>query len=85
MKLKTSSILIVGAGGLGCPAMLYLTAAGVGTLGIVDDDVVSLSNLQRQVLYSTTQVGMHKVSAAVDHLSNLNPEVKLIPYVVKLT
>lgn len=85
MKLKTSSILVVGAGGLGCPAMLYLTAAGVGTLGIVDDDVVSLSNLQRQVLYSTTQVGMHKVSAAVDHLSNLNPEVKLIPYVVKLT
>lgn len=85
MKLKTSSILVVGAGGLGCPAMLYLTAAGVGTLGIVDDDVVSLSNLQRQVLYSTTQVGMHKVSAAVDHLSNLNPEVKLIPYMVKLT
>lgn len=72
-KLKGARVLMVGAGGLGAPAALYLAAAGVGTIGLVDPDTVSLSNMQRQVLYATGDVGRPKVEAAVEHLSALNP------------
>lgn len=72
-KLKAARVLMVGAGGLGAPAALYLAAAGVGTIGLVDPDVVSLSNLQRQVLYATTDVRRPKVEAAVERLLALNP------------
>lgn len=72
-KLKAARVLVVGAGGLGAPAALYLAAAGVGTIGLVDPDIVSLSNLQRQVLYATADVGRAKVEAATEHLRALNP------------
>lgn len=72
-KLKAARVLMVGAGGLGAPAALYLAAAGVGTIGLVDPDTVSLSNLQRQVLYATADVGRPKVEAATEHLRALNP------------
>ena len=72
-KLKAARVLMIGAGGLGAPAALYLAAAGVGTIGLVDQDTVSLSNLQRQVLYATADVGRPKVEAAVEHLGALNP------------
>lgn len=72
-KLKAARVLMVGAGGLGAPAALYLAAAGVGTIGLVDPDSVSLSNLQRQVLYATADVGRPKVEAAAEHLGALNP------------
>ena len=72
-KLKAARVLVVGAGGLGAPASLYLAAAGVGTLGLVDPDAVSLSNLQRQVLYATADAGRSKAEAAVERLAALNP------------
>lgn len=74
-QLMSSSALIVGLGGLGCPVGLYLTGAGVGRIGLCDDDVVSLSNLQRQTLYNESEVGMLKVSAAEERLKSLNSEV----------
>lgn len=74
-KLKAARVLVIGAGGLGCPALLYLTAAGVGCIGIVDDDAVSLSNLQRQVLYTIEDLGQNKAVAAKKRLSSLNPHV----------
>ncbi|KAB7731375.1 molybdopterin-synthase adenylyltransferase MoeB [Rudanella paleaurantiibacter] len=80
LKLKNASVLVVGAGGLGCPVLLYLTAAGVGTIGVVDPDVVDISNLQRQVLYTTNEVGKPKAKAAVAHLQKLNPEVTFDTY-----
>lgn len=83
-KLKAARVLMVGAGGLGAPAALYLAAAGVGTIGLVDPDVVSLSNLQRQVLYATTDVGRPKVEAAVERLSALNPHTAVETYPVWL-
>jgi molybdopterin/thiamine biosynthesis adenylyltransferase len=83
-KLKASSVLIVGAGGLGAPAALYLAAAGVGRLGLVDDDHVALSNLQRQVLYQTADVGRGKVVAAGERLVQLNPHVEIQPHPLRL-
>jgi adenylyltransferase/sulfurtransferase len=78
--LLNSKVLLVGAGGLGSPAALYLAAAGIGTLGIVDFDVVDLSNLQRQVLHHVHDIGRPKVQSAVEALGQLNPEVKVVPY-----
>lgn len=79
-KLLNSRVLLIGAGGLGSPVALYLAAAGVGTLGIVDFDVVDLSNLQRQILHHGHDVGRPKVQSAVDTIGDLNPDVKVIPY-----
>lgn len=79
-KLKKARVLVVGAGGLGSPILLYLAAAGVGTLGIADNDQITLSNLNRQVLYMTQDVGRSKALAAVRRVRALNPEVKAIPY-----
>ena len=76
-KLKAARVLLVGAGGLGAPAALYLAAAGVGTLGLADPDTVSLSNLQRQVLYQTTDVGRSKVEVAAERLAAVNPHVSI--------
>ncbi|MEM8935958.1 MAG: HesA/MoeB/ThiF family protein [Pseudomonadota bacterium] len=76
-KLLNAKVLIVGAGGLGAPIIQYLAAAGVGELGIADDDVVSLSNLQRQVLYGTDDVGRPKVEAAADFIARLNSDVRV--------
>ncbi|MFI4936285.1 MAG: HesA/MoeB/ThiF family protein [Caulobacterales bacterium] len=83
--LKAARVLIVGAGGLGAPAALYLAAAGVGTLGLVDPDTVSLSNLQRQVLYATADDGAPKVERAADRLAALNPHVRVEPIDERLT
>ncbi|MCW5689768.1 MAG: molybdopterin-synthase adenylyltransferase MoeB [Pseudolabrys sp.] len=76
-KLKAARVLIVGAGGLGAPLMLYLAAAGVGTIGIVDDDTVALSNLQRQVIFTTADVGAGKAERAAEAIARLNPHVKV--------
>jgi molybdopterin/thiamine biosynthesis adenylyltransferase len=78
-KLLQARVLIVGLGGLGCPAALYLTAAGVGQIGLLDFDRVDRSNLQRQVLYTTADQGRAKVEAAAERLNALNPDVQLIP------
>ena len=74
-KLLNSSVLIIGAGGLGSPAALYLAAAGVGTIGIADADEVDLSNLQRQIIHSTEDVGKPKVKSAKETMQNMNPDV----------
>lgn len=77
LKLKSARVLVVGAGGLGCPCSLYLSAAGIGFLGIADDDVVSLSNLQRQVLFNTDDIGKLKAETAKAHLLNKNPLITI--------
>lgn len=84
-KLRSASVLCVGAGGLGSPVAMYLAAAGVGRLGIVDDDTVDLSNLQRQVLHGTPDVGRLKTESARDALHRLNPEVEVVLHAVRLT
>ena len=84
-KLKAARVLIVGVGGLGSPAALYLAAAGVGTLGLLDPDGVSLSNLQRQVLYATADVGRGKAISAGERLSALNPAIEIEPLPMALT
>jgi len=76
-KLKNARVLVIGAGGLGSPLLIYLAAAGVGTIGIVDDDMVSTSNLQRQVLYTTADVGFKKVEIASQKLKALYPEIEI--------
>ncbi len=83
-KLLDAKVLLLGAGGLGSPTALYLAAAGVGTLGIVDDDVVDLSNLQRQVIHSTQRIGIPKVDSAEESIHALNPDVKVVKYPVRL-
>jgi adenylyltransferase/sulfurtransferase len=84
-KLLQSKVLLLGAGGLGAPAGLYLAAAGVGTLGIVDNDVVDASNLQRQIIHSTKTINMPKVESAAETIRNLNPDVKVVPHTLRLT
>ncbi|KPL52773.1 adenylyltransferase [Prosthecomicrobium hirschii] len=83
-KLKAARILVIGAGGLGAPVLLYLAAAGVGTLGIVDDDAVSLSNLQRQVIHATPDVGRPKVESAAAAIGRINPHVRVESHAVRL-
>lgn len=84
-KLKTAKVLVIGAGGLGSPVLLYLAAAGVGTLGVVDFDVVDETNLQRQVLFTIHDIGKPKADTAATHLKSLNPFVKIIPYRLQFT
>jgi adenylyltransferase/sulfurtransferase len=84
-KLKAVRVLVIGAGGLSAPVLLYLAAAGVGTLGIVDDDTVSLSNLQRQVIFATGDIGKSKVQRAGAALARLNPHVAVESHGVRLT
>jgi molybdopterin/thiamine biosynthesis adenylyltransferase len=83
-KLMAARVLVVGAGGLGSPLLLYLGAAGIGTLGVVDDDVVDLSNLQRQIVHPTPRIGAAKVESARETLSALNPEVRVETHAVRL-
>lgn len=84
-KLLESKVLLLGAGGLGSPAALYLAAAGVGTIGIVDDDTVDLSNLQRQVLHGTDDIGRPKVESAKETIESLNPDVNVVVHSLRLT
>ncbi len=84
-KLLAAKVLVIGAGGLGCPALQYLAAAGVGTIGIVDDDTVSLHNLHRQILFTTNDIGFHKAILAKEKLTNLNNEIKINVYSERLT
>src|SRR5512134_413296 len=84
-RLKQSRVLVVGAGGLGSPAALYLAAAGVGTIGLVDADVVDVSNLQRQVLHGTSTLGASKLDVAAERLRALNPDVALELHGVRLS
>lgn len=84
-KLKNSKVLVIGAGGLGCPALLYLAGAGVGRIGIVDFDVVSLSNLHRQVIFSVHDIGLSKALRAADVLEQINPDVEIIAFNEKLS
>ncbi|HXQ50235.1 MAG TPA: molybdopterin-synthase adenylyltransferase MoeB [Stellaceae bacterium] len=83
-KLMAARVLVVGAGGLGSPILLYLAAAGVGTLGIVDDDTVDLSNLQRQIVHPTSRIGVAKVESARRTLAEINPEIAVEPHRVRL-
>ena len=83
--LGRARVLVIGAGGLGAPVLLYLAAAGVGTLGVIDDDVVSLSNLQRQVIHATPDVGRPKIDSAAHAIGRLNPHVKFAGHAERLT
>jgi adenylyltransferase/sulfurtransferase len=84
-RLKGARVLVIGAGGLGAPLIQYLAAAGIGTIGVVDDDVVSLSNLQRQVIHSTSDLGKPKVESAMAAAFRLNPHVDVVPNRTRLT
>ncbi|HEY8126028.1 MAG TPA: molybdopterin-synthase adenylyltransferase MoeB [Methylocystis sp.] len=83
-KLKQARVLVIGAGGLGAPLLQYLAAAGVGALGVVDDDAVSLSNLQRQVIHATQDVGRPKVESARDAIARINPHVVVEPHALRI-
>ena len=85
LKLKSARVLVIGAGGLGAPLIQYLAAAGVGTIGIADDDTVSLSNLQRQVLHGAADVGRSKVESAAEAVARLNPHVKTERHALRVT
>src|SRR5512139_1857839 len=84
-RLKNAKVLVIGAGGLGSPLALYLAAAGVGTLGVVDFDVVDESNLQRQILHGTSAVGRPKLESAVERLRDVNPNVTVVPHETRLS
>lgn len=84
-KLLAAKVLIIGAGGLGAPAAMYLAAAGIGTIGIADSDKVELSNLQRQIIHGTNDVGKAKVQSAKETMNALNPDVKVITYETRIT
>jgi molybdopterin-synthase adenylyltransferase len=84
-KLKAARVLVVGAGGLGAPALMYLAAAGVGTLGVIDDDTVSLSNLQRQVIHATASIGRSKTESARERIADINPHVSVRAHNERLT
>lgn len=84
-KLQRSSVLVIGTGGLGCPALQYLVAAGVGRVGIIDHDLIELSNLQRQVLFSTDEIGLPKAEVAAIKLKALNPDVEILHYILTLS
>jgi molybdopterin/thiamine biosynthesis adenylyltransferase len=84
-RLKDSKVLVVGAGGLGCPVLLYLAGAGVGTIGIIDNDIVDVSNLHRQILYSIADVGDLKVLAAKRRINQLNPDIVVHTVATMLT
>ncbi|HTO34488.1 MAG TPA: molybdopterin-synthase adenylyltransferase MoeB [Pararhizobium sp.] len=83
--LKAARVLVIGAGGLGAPVLQYLAAAGIGTLGIVDDDTVSLSNLQRQVIHGTPDIGRPKIDSAADTIQRINPHVTVIRHAERLS
>lgn len=83
-RLKNASVLVIGAGGLGCPVLLYLAAAGIGRIGIVDFDVVDISNLHRQVLFTGADIGKSKAQVAAAKLAQLNPHIQVEPHVIKL-
>ncbi|KPF94771.1 adenylyltransferase [Rhodopseudomonas sp. AAP120] len=83
--LRKARVLVVGAGGLGAPVLMYLAAAGVGTLDVVDDDVVSLSNLQRQIIHATPDVGARKVDSAAARIAALNPHVRVVPHAMRIS
>jgi molybdopterin/thiamine biosynthesis adenylyltransferase len=83
-KLLDARVLLLGAGGLGSPTALYLAAAGVGTIGIVDDDVVDVTNLQRQVIHATSRIGVHKVDSAEEAIRDLNPDVRVEKFATRL-
>ena len=84
-RLRNARVLVVGAGGLGSPLMLYLAAAGIGTIGVVDNDVVELSNLQRQVAHTTSRIGVPKVGSVAEAVRAINPDVTIDPLHVRLT
>lgn len=84
-KLKKAKVLVIGAGGLGAPVLMYLAAAGVGTLGIVDDDEVELSNLQRQIIHLTGQIGQAKTESATRMLADINPHVEVVCHQTRIT
>lgn len=84
-KLKAAKVLVIGAGGLGSPVLLYLAAAGVGTIGIIDDDIVSLSNLQRQIAHDTENVHLAKTVSAADRIAHINPHVNVEQHQCRLT
>ena len=84
-RLKAARVMIIGAGGLGAPAALYLAAAGIGTIGLVDDDTVSLSNLQRQIIHRTERIGAPKVDSARETLAGVNPHVRVVAHATRLT
>jgi len=84
IKLKEAAVIVVGAGGLGSPALLYLAAAGIGRIGIIDNDVIELSNLQRQIIHSNSKIGQSKVESAASRLSDLNPKIEVVPMNLRL-
>ena len=84
-RLTVGRVLVIGAGGLGSAALMYLAAAGVGTLGIADHDIVELSNLERQILHSTSRLGVSKTASAIQTLRDINPDPCLVPYPVRIT
>src|SRR3989338_8646265 len=83
-ELLASRVLVIGAGGLGSPLLLYLAAAGVGTIGIADDDVVDLSNLQRQIVHATADVGRFKVESAADAVAAITPDVRVVAHKTRI-